>query len=65
MEFIKSILLIVLLAALLQAKMVIQSPTDLSLYFKTKYTDGKIPYSIANYGVIPYGKMISGEIGIP
>lgn len=65
MELIKSIVLIVLLVAHLEGKMIIQSPSDLSLYFKTKYTDGSIPYSIANYGVVPYGKMISGEIGIP
>lgn len=65
MKFINSTVLLVLIATYLHAKMIIQSPSDLSLYFKTKYPDGSIPYSIANYGVIPYGKMISGEIGIP
>jgi hypothetical protein len=24
-----------------------------------------VPYSIANYGIVPYGKVISGELGIP
>ncbi len=60
MKSIKQVLSFSLLLLHLYSKMVIQSPSDLSLYFKTKYTDGSIPYSIANYGVIPYGKVISG-----
>jgi len=51
--------------ALSDSKMIIQSPSELSNYFKQKYADGTIPYSIANYGDIPYGKTISGTISTP
>lgn len=58
-------LLIALMVTLVAGTMKIQSPPELAAFFSTKYPDGSIPYSIANYGNVPYGKTISGEIGIP
>ena len=46
-------------------KLIIQSPQQLADAFNSKYKGGEIPYSIANYGAVPYGKTISGEIAIP
>jgi hypothetical protein len=40
--------------------MYIQSPSQLAEYFVNKYPKGNIPYSIANYGDVPYGKVVSG-----
>lgn len=52
--------LVAMLIVQLTAKMMVQSPSELASYFSNKYPDGSIPYSIANYGIIPYGKVISG-----
>ena len=41
------------------------SPESLVEYFREKYHTGNVPFSIANYGEVPYGKTISGEIGVP
>ena len=44
-------------------KLVIVSPPSLKKFFLDKYGAGNIigiPYSIANYGDIPYGKSIVG-----
>lgn len=41
------------------------SPESLVKYFGEKYHAGNVPFSIANYGEVPYGKTISGEIGLP
>ncbi len=43
-----------------QSTMYIQSPPQLAEYFVNKYPKGNIPYSIANYGDVPYGKVVSG-----
>lgn len=51
---------VVMIVVQLTAKMIVQSPAELASYFADKYPDGSIPYSIANYGIIPYGKVISG-----
>ena len=48
-----------------QSTMYIQSPAELAEYFVNKYPKGNIPFSIANYGDVPYGKVVSGQIGIP
>lgn len=53
-------ILLAVIAATVHAKMVVQSPPDLAAYFNAKYADSGIPYSIANYGIVPYGKVISG-----
>lgn len=58
-------LLVVALLAVAVSRMIVQSPPAVVEIFAKKYPDGNIPFSIANYGVIPYGKTISGEIGIP
>jgi hypothetical protein len=54
-----------LLLSLAVATLKVQAPAALRLYFANKYKDGLIPYSIANYGEVPYGKTLSGEVGIP
>ena len=38
----------------------VQAPSKLAEFFSEKYEGGLIPYSIANYGDVPYGKMLSG-----
>jgi hypothetical protein len=60
-----TLLLLVVSLATVGAKMIIQSPPELSAHFSSKYGEAGIPYSIANYGIVPYGKVISGEMGIP
>jgi len=47
------------------SKMTIQAPQDLAAYFNNKYGPQGIPYSIANYGIVPYSKTVSGIIGTP
>lgn len=49
----------------LVGKMIIQSPPELAAFFVQKYGEAGIPYGIANYGVVPYGKVVSGEVGTP
>ena len=58
---------IILIAILTQTntKMFLEAPPDLATYFQRVYGKQGIPYSIANYGVVPYGKTISGRLGIP
>ena len=46
-------------------KMILHGPTELANYFSNKYGDKGIPFSIANYGEVPYGKTISGKVGTP
>lgn len=58
-------MLVMMIIMQITAKMVVQSPQELAAYFADKYPEGSIPYSIANYGIVPYGKVISGEIGLP
>lgn len=41
------------------------SPQPLVDFFNKKYPNGSVPYSIANYGDVPYGKTLSGEMGLP
>jgi hypothetical protein len=53
-------LLVVALLAVAISHMIVQSPATVVEIFAKKYPDGKIPFSIANYGVVPYGKTISG-----
>lgn len=53
-------LCMIMLAVSVASKMAIQSPPELSAYFAEKYGEAGIPYSIANYGIVPYGKVISG-----
>lgn len=61
------ITLVFLLIAALSAhsKLIIQAPQDLAAHFNNKYGNQGIPYSIANYGIVPYSKTISGSIGTP
>ena len=43
----------------------IMSPQSLVDVFMKKYNESSIPFSIANYGDVPYGKTISGEVALP
>ena len=43
----------------------IMSPQSLVEVFMKKYNESSIPFSIANYGDVPYGKTISGEGALP
>jgi hypothetical protein len=61
----KILAIIVLMVVHVSGKMIVQSPPELVSYFNNKYASGSLPYSIANYGIVPYGKVISGEIGVP
>ena len=47
------------------SRLTIQAPQDLAAYFNNKYGSNGIPYSTANYGIVPYSKTISGSIGTP
>lgn len=47
------------------SKLTIQSPSGLAAIFATKYGDKGVPYSLANYGIVPYGKTIVGRVGVP
>lgn len=53
------------LLALTTATLRITGHPDLVEYFANKYPGGLVPYSLANYGDVPYGKTLSGEIGLP
>lgn len=60
----RSVLLLLGVVACL-GRMVVQAPPALQEYFAGRYPGGDIPFSTANYGVVPYGKTITGELGIP
>ena len=53
------------LPVLALSRMIVQAPSAAVDYFQQKYPNGEIPYSLANYGAVPYGKTISGEVGLP
>lgn len=60
---INKILILSILLFLTLGKLVIVSPPSLKKFFSDKYGADNIigiPYSIANYGDIPYGKSIVG-----
>jgi len=59
------ITLLLLTLNLAHSKLTIQAPQDLAAYFNDKYGNDGIPYSIANYGIVPYSKTISGSITTP
>jgi hypothetical protein len=47
--------------------LVIRSPVSLKKYFAEKYgpNSNGIPYSLANFGDVPYGRTIVGELATP
>jgi hypothetical protein len=62
-SIIYKILILAILLFFTLGKLVIVSPPTLKKFFLDKYGAGNIigiPYSIANYGDIPYGKSIVG-----
>ena len=56
---------ILLLLIPIHSNFIVHSPHELAEHFDKKYGKAGIPYSIANYGEVPYGKSISGKITIP
>jgi hypothetical protein len=60
-----AILVLLLVLNLTHSKLTIQTPQDLAAFFNDKYGPDGIPYSIANYGIVPYSKTISGSIATP
>jgi hypothetical protein len=58
-------LLLLTLLTLASSLLKVQAPPELVAYFSIQYPAGSIPYSVANYGEVPYGKTISGELGLP
>ena len=46
------------------ARLVIKSPSELAQLIEARHPDG-IPYSVANYGDIPFGKSLGGTIHLP
>lgn len=55
--------LLLALLSLTSTRLVIQSPPELKEMLSVKHPDG-IPYSVANYGDVPFGKSMSGTIVI-
>jgi hypothetical protein len=64
-NFFRTYLTVITLLTQTESKMFLEAPPDLATYFRRVYGDQGIPYSVANYGVVPYGKTISGRVGIP
>lgn len=71
---INKIIILLIIAAYASTRLVIVNPPSLKKFFADKYAQkyggtGEeyvgIPYSIANYGDIPYGKSIVGELALP
>lgn len=62
----KAVILSVLFCLAL-SDLVIRSPLTLKKYFADKYgpNSNGIPYSLANFGDIPYGRTIVGELATP
>jgi len=53
----------ILLVSCTMSVLVIRSPASLKQYFEQKYNSSAsvgIPYSIANFGDVPYGRSIIG-----
>lgn len=55
----------VLIITITTANLKVRAPQTLVDFFEDKYPNGSIPYSLANYGKVPYGKTISAQLGIP
>jgi hypothetical protein len=58
-------IILALLLTFISSKLIIRSPQSLADFFNQKYPSGDIPFTIANYGAVPYGKTITGTIGTP
>lgn len=56
-----------LLAYCALSDLFIRSPASLKKYFTDKYGENSngIPYSLANFGDVPYGRTIVGELITP
>lgn len=49
------------LLVLSSSKLIIQSPPELKAKLEQQFPQG-IPYSVANYGEVPFGKSLTGTI---
>lgn len=60
-------LIFTLLLCCALSDLVIRSPLTLKKYFAEKYGPNLngIPYSVANFGDVPYGRTIVGELTTP
>jgi|LakMenEpi03Aug12_release.lakeMendotaPanAssembly.Ray.scaffolds.fasta_scaffold4487996_1 hypothetical protein len=60
-------LIFTLLLCYALSDLVIRSPDSLKTYFANKYGSKStgIPYSLANFGDVPYGRTIVGELAMP
>lgn len=60
-------LIFTLLLCCALSDLVIRSPVSLKTYFANKYGSNSngIPYSLANFGDVPYGRTIVGELATP
>ena len=59
-----ALILIALLSGCIQSRFIIKSPPELAKIINEKHPEG-IPYSVANYGDIPFGKSLGGTIYLP
>lgn len=57
----------IVIMALSKSSLKIQSPLALKEFFQQRYntTNASIPFSLANYGDIPYGKTLTGKLVLP
>ena len=60
----KMLILLLVLFATARSRLTITSPPELVEILNQKHPDG-IPYSVANYGDVPFGKSIAGNIFLP
>ena len=64
MSSIMSLIVIAFLSNCIHARFTIKSPPELVKIVNEKHPNG-IPYSVANYGDIPFGKSLGGTIYLP
>ena len=62
LNFSRSIIFITIFIVLTFSRLNIISPPELKEYFNEKYANDikGIPYSIANFGDVPYGRTLTG-----
>lgn len=57
-------LALMILSTCVYARLEIKSPPELAKIVKERHPNG-IPYSVANYGDVPFGKSLVGNIYLP
>lgn len=63
----KRLISFIILVCCVISDLVIRSPASLKKYFDDKYGPNStgIPYSLANFGDVPYGRSLVGELATP